>query len=230
MKCSAPAAAGSPSTPAPQPAAKAASVGTACSRPSPEPHLRAGGGRSDLGTDRPPGFARRGRDWRWAVGADHRRIGRRRHVRGPAREGIRSARHRRLQHDEGRSRPVPRRRPRDRLHARGLRRCGASLLNSCGVTRGDRVGLRGCRPRREDQVELDAAMLSADSVSIRRARHGDGSALVRLHDEVGAGACQQPATTGLADEGRPDPGPARAPSSRRAGPAAREPSARCSCS
>ena len=39
---------------------------------------------------------------------DHRRVRRRRHVRGAAGQGVRSARHRRAQHRQGRARPVAR--------------------------------------------------------------------------------------------------------------------------
>ena len=54
-------------------------------------------------------------------GADHRRVGRRRHVRRADRQGLRRRGHRRLQHEEGRPGPLARRRPRHRLHPRGLR-------------------------------------------------------------------------------------------------------------
>ena len=50
--------------------------------------------------------------------ADHRRVGRRRHLRSADRQGVRRRGHRRLQHGEGRPGPVDRRRPRARLHAR----------------------------------------------------------------------------------------------------------------
>jgi ribosomal protein S18 acetylase RimI-like enzyme len=49
--------------------------------------------------------------------------------------------------------------------------------------------------------------VSAEGISIRRAKDGDGSALVRVHEELGATYAglapelfQQPVTTGLADE------------------------------
>ena len=49
--------------------------------------------------------------------ADHRRVGRRGHLRRADREGLRRRGHRRVQHRQGRPGPIPRRRPRHRLHA-----------------------------------------------------------------------------------------------------------------
>ena len=116
MKYSAPAGARLPSSPAPQPAAEASRGWRGRSgAQAGEPHLRAGGGRSDLRTDCPPGFARRGRDSSWAVGVDHRCFRRRRHV------SLSSSRRYSMHvtgvystYEGGRG-PLDRRRPRDRL-------------------------------------------------------------------------------------------------------------------
>ena len=56
-----------------------------------------------------------------------RRLRRRRQLRRPAREGVRSRGHRRLQHREDRPGHLARRRPRHRLHPRRLRRRNADL-------------------------------------------------------------------------------------------------------
>ena len=69
----------------------------------------------------PPGASRQGEGPAGAAGADHRRGGRRRVVRGADRQGVRSPGHRRVQHGEGGAGPVDRRRRRHRLHARRLR-------------------------------------------------------------------------------------------------------------
>ena len=87
-----------------------------------EPHLRAGGGGPRLGAHRAAGRARPGQGAAGAAGADHRRLGRRRHVRRADRQGLRRRGDRRRQHRQDRPRPLARRRPRRRLHARGLRR------------------------------------------------------------------------------------------------------------
>ena len=50
--------------------------------------------------------------------AGHRSVGWRRHLRGADRQGLRRRGHRRVQHREGRTRPIPRCRPRCRLHPR----------------------------------------------------------------------------------------------------------------
>ncbi len=55
-----------------------------------------------------------------ARGPRQRRVGRDRHVRGPDRQGARRRGHGRHQHPQPRARPLARRRPRHRLHDRGL--------------------------------------------------------------------------------------------------------------
>ena len=62
------------------------------------------------------GSARPRADRARATGPDHRRVGRRGHVRRADRQGVRRRGHRRVQHEERRPGPVARRRPRDRLH------------------------------------------------------------------------------------------------------------------
>ena len=69
----------------------------------------------DLRDHGPPGAAPRPNRGR-TEGPDHRRVRRRRHLRRAAREGLRRRGHRRVQHGQGRPRPVARRRPRHRLH------------------------------------------------------------------------------------------------------------------
>ena len=76
--------------------------------------------RADRGHHRPPGSARQGARPARAEGADQRRVGRRRHVRGPDREGAGSRRDCRVQHEERRARPFAGSGPRRRLHAGGL--------------------------------------------------------------------------------------------------------------
>ena len=87
-----------------------------------KPHLRTGGGRGDLRAHRPAEPSRRRTAPSGPAGADRGRVGRRRQLRGPDREGLRSRGHRRVQHREGRPGPITRRRPRHRLHPGGLRR------------------------------------------------------------------------------------------------------------
>ena len=70
--------------------------------------------------DRPAGAARHGRRPARAEGADQRRVRRCRDLRRADREVVRSGGDRRLQHEERRSWPIARRRPRHRLHAGGL--------------------------------------------------------------------------------------------------------------
>ena len=82
-----------------------------------EPHLRAGGGGRHLRLDRPARPARPRAGAAGPEGADHRRVGRRGDLRRAAGQGVRGRGHRRVQHDEGGPGPVPRRRPRHRLHA-----------------------------------------------------------------------------------------------------------------
>ena len=62
--------------------------------------------------------------------ADHRRIGRRRHVRRADHQGPRSAGHRRVQHGQDRPGHLDRRRPRPGLHPRRLRGRVASATTS----------------------------------------------------------------------------------------------------
>ena len=61
------------------------------------------------------------------AGADHRCVGRRRHLRRATRQGPRSRGDRCVQHREARSRPLDRRRPCHRLHPGGLRRRRTAL-------------------------------------------------------------------------------------------------------
>ena len=81
-----------------------------------EPLLRAGRGRPDLGVDRAASRPQ-GEGAARAEGAGRRRVGRRGHLRRPDRQGLRRRSHRRVQHRQDRPRPIPRRRPRHRLHA-----------------------------------------------------------------------------------------------------------------
>ncbi len=92
-----------------------------------EPLLRAGRGRPDLRAVPRCRPSATGAGAARAEGADHRRVGRRRHVRRADREGLRRRGHRRVQHRQGRPGPIPRRRPRHRLHPRRLRRRRAPL-------------------------------------------------------------------------------------------------------
>ena len=86
-----------------------------------EPDVRAVGGRRRLRVHRPRRRSRSRAGAARAAGADQRRIGRRRHVRRADRQGIRSARDRRLQHEERRHGPVAWRGPGHRLREAGLR-------------------------------------------------------------------------------------------------------------
>ena len=88
-----------------------------------EAHLRAGRGDADLGPDRAAGphatpGACRPDSASSIIGASGG-VGT---LRGADRQGARRRGHRRLQHEQGRPRPVDRRRPRRGLHPRGLRR------------------------------------------------------------------------------------------------------------
>ena len=102
-------------------------VGGARLRPR-EPHRPQAAGRlvrpsrrrADRRLHRPPGAPRPRPGRARAEGADQRRVGRRRDIRRPAREGARRAGHRRLQQPERRPRALARRRPGRRLHQGGL--------------------------------------------------------------------------------------------------------------
>ena len=87
------------------------------------PFVRAGGRRAGRGGHGAPGIAP-GRRRAGKAGADQRRFGRRRHVRGADRESARRARHRRLQHAQHRARALARRRRGHRLHETGLHERG----------------------------------------------------------------------------------------------------------
>ena len=91
-----------------------------------EPQLRAGGGRPRLSPHRPAGLSRPWTGAARAEGAGHRRVGRRRDVRRADRQGLRSRRHRCLQHDESGHGPIHRRRPRHRLQAATTSPTGSS--------------------------------------------------------------------------------------------------------
>ena len=92
-----------------------------------EPVLRPGRGDSRVGGHRAAGARRRRARAGRSVGAGGRRVRRRRHLRGPAGEGVRRRGHRCLQHREGGPGDVAGRRPRHRLHPRGLRRRDSPL-------------------------------------------------------------------------------------------------------
>ena len=87
-----------------------------------EPQLRAGRRRAGLGDDRTARTLRRRPPAGRAEGLDHRRLGRRRHLRRADRQGTRSGSHRRLQHRQARPGALDRRRPRHRLQPGRLRR------------------------------------------------------------------------------------------------------------
>ena len=87
----------------------------------------AGGCRADLRAHRPPGRARPRRGQGRSEGADRRCLGRSGQLRRADRQGVRSRRHRCVQHREGRPGASPRRRPRHRLQPRGFRRRPAPL-------------------------------------------------------------------------------------------------------
>ena len=92
-----------------------------------EPVLRPGRGDSRVGRHGAAGARRRRASAGRSVGAGGRRVRRRRHLRGPAGEGVRRRGHRSFEHREGGPGEVPGRRPRHRLHPRRLRRRDSPL-------------------------------------------------------------------------------------------------------
>ena len=85
-----------------------------------EPVVRGSGGSARGRGHGAPGAARQGSGAAGAEGARQRRLGRRRHVRGPARQAVRRRGDRRLQHRKRGAGPVAGRGPCGRLHERGL--------------------------------------------------------------------------------------------------------------
>ena len=85
-----------------------------------QPDVRGGGGRARRGAHRAPGSSRQGAASAGAEGPRQRRLGRGGHVRRADRQSARRGGDRRLQHEERRPGAIARRRPRHRLHPRGL--------------------------------------------------------------------------------------------------------------
>ncbi len=129
-----------------------------------EHHLRGGGGRAGGGDHGPSGPSGQGAAAGRPASPDQRRVGRRRHVRGPDREGARCGGHGGVQHAERRAGSLARRRPCRRLHARGLHP--------------QRPALRPAPRRRRQQVVV-AAQACADTGSNRRHRRSAEAESVR---------------------------------------------------
>ena len=130
----------------------------------------------DLGAHRAAGRARPGAGAARAEGADHRRVGRRRHVRRADRQGVRRRGHRRVQHGQGGPGPSARRRPRHRLHARRLRRRRATATTRSSTS----AATAGCRSLRRALTPRGNA---------RHHRRRDRRALARRQRPPDPGAC-----------------------------------------
>ena len=117
------------------------------------------------------------------AGADQRRVGRRRHVRDPDREGARSGGDGGVQHRQRRAGSLARRRPRRRLHPRGLHP--------------QRPALRPAPRRRRRQIVV-AAQACADPGRHRRHRRSAEAAAGR------ADRPHRPAAGGVAAARQPE--------------------------
>ena len=135
-----------------------------------EPDLRAGRRRARGRVDGPAGAARQGRDPGGAASAHHRGGRRGRHVRRPDRQDVRRERDRRLQHAERGHGPVARRRPRRRLHERGLHEAGRDLRRDLPAG-GDRL-TAGVQARAHAQGDAAAEQRRVEWPLDRAARAG----------------------------------------------------------